>query len=57
VQFVERVGDRSGGVVGHDAKAAKGRLARHLLESQGDVLAALETWDDARFALVLSALT
>jgi hypothetical protein len=57
VQFVERSGDRSSGVVGHDAKAAKGRLARHLLESDGDVVAALDAWDDTRFALVLSPLT
>ena len=43
VQFVERNAARDGGVVGHDAKAAKGRLARHLLEAEGDPLAALET--------------
>jgi len=57
VQFVERGASRAGGVVGHDAKAAKGRLARHLLESTVDPHDALEAWDDARFALVLTPLS
>ena len=56
VQFVERAEDGSRGVVGHDAKAAKGRLARHLLESTADPLDALEQWDDARFRLVVTPL-
>ena len=33
VTFVEQDGSKKGAVVGHDAKAAKGMLARHLLET------------------------
>ena len=47
VSFVEK----SGKVAGHDAKAAKGMLARHLLESSGDVEKALKTWKHPRFTL------
>ena len=47
VSFVEK----SGKVAGHDAKAAKGLLARHLLESRGDPLAALKAWKHPRFRL------
>ena len=47
VSFVEK----SGKVAGHDAKAAKGLLARHLLESRGDPLAALAAWKHPRFRL------
>jgi cytoplasmic iron level regulating protein YaaA (DUF328/UPF0246 family) len=60
VQFVDRDRARadsgSGGVVGHAAKASKGRLVRHLLESTGDPLASLQAWDDDRFALVITPL-
>ena len=47
VGFVEK----SGKVAGHDAKAAKGLLARHLLESSGDPLKALASWTHPRFHL------
>lgn len=47
VTFVEK----SGKVAGHDAKAAKGLLARHLLESNGSPIAALEAWQHPRFTL------
>jgi cytoplasmic iron level regulating protein YaaA (DUF328/UPF0246 family) len=47
VTFVEK----SGKVAGHDAKAAKGLLARHLLESAGSPIDALETWEHPRFTL------
>lgn len=47
VTFVEK----SGKVAGHDAKAAKGLLARHLLESTGAPLDALASWDHPRFTL------
>jgi hypothetical protein len=47
VTFVEK----SGKVAGHDAKAAKGLLARHLLESTGSPIDALETWEHPRFTL------
>lgn len=50
VSFVEK----SGKVAGHDAKAAKGMLARHLLESTGDPIAALKVWKHPRFRLALS---
>jgi len=52
VGFVER----DGKVAGHDAKAAKGRLARHLLVSQDPPLDALGAWHDARFTLTLTPL-
>ena len=47
VTFVEK----SGKVAGHDAKAAKGLLARHLLESPGDPMKALQAWTHPRFHL------
>jgi cytoplasmic iron level regulating protein YaaA (DUF328/UPF0246 family) len=47
VRFVER----SGKVAGHDAKAAKGRLARHLLTSRAHPHRALRSWQDDRFDL------
>jgi cytoplasmic iron level regulating protein YaaA (DUF328/UPF0246 family) len=47
VTFVER----NGKVAGHDAKAAKGRLARHLLSSRAAPPAALRSWRDDRFDL------
>ena len=47
VSFVEK----SGKVAGHDAKAAKGLLVRHLLESSGDPMAALAAWKHPRFTL------
>lgn len=47
VTFVEK----SGKVAGHDAKAAKGMLARHLLESSGDPMTALGAWTHPRFHL------
>jgi hypothetical protein len=47
VTFVEK----SGKVAGHDAKAAKGLLARHVLESTGSPIDALETWEHPRFTL------
>jgi cytoplasmic iron level regulating protein YaaA (DUF328/UPF0246 family) len=47
VTFVEK----SGKVAGHDAKAAKGLLARHLLESTGSPLDALASWEHPRFTL------
>ncbi len=50
VSFVEK----SGKVAGHDAKAAKGMLARYLLESSGDVEKALKTWKHPRFRLNLT---
>ncbi len=58
VTFVERDGSKKGAVVGHDAKAAKGLLARHLLLEAGStpasVRAALTSWQHPRFALSLS---
>ena len=50
VSFVEK----SGKVAGHDAKAAKGLLARHLLESMGNPIAALKSWKHPRFRLSLT---
>ena len=47
VTFVEK----SGKVAGHDAKAAKGLLARHLLASSGDPMTALASWTHPRFHL------
>jgi hypothetical protein len=47
VTFVEK----SGKVAGHDAKAAKGLLARHLLESKEPPAKALASWKHARFRL------
>ncbi len=48
--------DRTGTVAGHDAKAAKGRLARHLLTTRGHPLDALRSWDDPRFDLLLTPI-
>ncbi|MEP7203428.1 MAG: peroxide stress protein YaaA [Ilumatobacteraceae bacterium] len=48
--------DRTGTVAGHDAKAAKGRLARHLIMRRGHPLDALGSWDDARFELMLTPI-
>lgn len=56
VAFVERGDAASGRVVGHDAKAAKGRLARHLLTVDGHPEDALASWSDERFAMVVVAL-
>jgi cytoplasmic iron level regulating protein YaaA (DUF328/UPF0246 family) len=50
VAFVERNG---GAVAGHDAKAAKGRLVRHLLESRAAPTRALKTFTDERFRVVV----
>ena len=47
VSFVET----SGKVAGHDAKAAKGDLVRHLLESKGSPATALASWRHPRFTL------
>ena len=48
--------DRTGTVAGHDAKAAKGRLARHLLTSGGRPIDALRTWADPRFDLLITPI-
>ena len=50
VTFVEK----SGKVAGHDAKAAKGLLARHLLESTSTPDEALRAWKHPRFRLEFS---
>jgi len=47
VSFVEK----SGKVAGHDAKAAKGLLARHLLEKPGDPMEGLRSWTHPRFRI------
>ena len=52
VTFVER----NGKFAGHDAKMAKGRLARHLLTSTGHPLEALQSWTDTRFDLLITPL-
>jgi uncharacterized protein len=52
VAFVER----DGKVAGHDAKVAKGRLARHLLTTPGHPIDALRSWSDDRFDLLISPL-
>lgn len=52
VTFVER----NGKVAGHDAKIAKGRLARHVLSVSGHPMDALQTWTDPRFDLVVTRL-
>ena len=52
VGFVERTGK----VAGHDAKAAKGRLARHLIEWKGHPLDGLDAWADDRFDLTITGL-
>lgn len=53
VTFVERAGRSKGAAVGHDAKAAKGLLARHLLVSRSAPATALASWTHDRFALVI----
>ena len=50
VAFVER----NGKVAGHDAKVAKGRLARHLLTRGGHPMDALRSWTDDRFDLLIT---
>ena len=51
VSFVEANGSNAGVVVGHDAKAAKGLLVRHLLERGGNAEHALASFSHDRFAL------
>jgi uncharacterized protein len=53
VTFVEKSGGTKGAVVGHDAKAAKGLLARHLLTARSKPATALSSWTHDRFALVV----
>ena len=48
--------DRTGTVAGHDAKAAKGRLARHLLTTGGRPIDALLGWVDPRFDLLITPI-
>jgi uncharacterized protein len=48
--------ERSGASGGHAAKAAKGRLARHLLHSPDEPAAALASWSDERFVLEIEEL-
>lgn len=48
--------DRTGLIAGHDAKAAKGRLARHLLTSGGHPADSLQTWADPRFDLLIAPI-
>ena len=43
-------------MAGHDAKAAKGMLARHILTTGGDAIAALRTWRHNRFDLDIAEL-
>ena len=52
VAFVER----NGKVAGHDAKVAKGRLARHLLTTAGTPMDALQSWTDDRFDLLITPI-
>jgi hypothetical protein len=40
---------KSGKAGGHDAKAAKGRLARHLLQGRTDPVQALKSFKDSQF--------
>ncbi len=47
VRFVERSGARA--VAGHEAKAAKGQLVRHLLVVGGDPLVAMSSFEHDRF--------
>ncbi len=55
VSFVERAADRPGKVVGHDAKAAKGALVRHLLTSRAAPARALASFEHERFVLQITA--
>ena len=48
--------ERNGKVAGHDAKVAKGRLARHLLTTGGHPMDALQSWTDERFDLLITPL-
>jgi cytoplasmic iron level regulating protein YaaA (DUF328/UPF0246 family) len=48
--------DRTGTIAGHDAKAAKGRLARHLLTSGVRPIDALLSWVDPRFDLLITPI-
>ncbi len=52
VTFVER----DGKVAGHDAKAAKGDLARHILMIGGDAIAAVHSWRNDRFDLDINEI-
>jgi uncharacterized protein len=56
VRFVEHADPSGARVVGHDAKAAKGRLARHLLTSRAQPERALRSWRDDRFGLLITPL-
>ncbi|MEO5724990.1 MAG: peroxide stress protein YaaA [Ilumatobacteraceae bacterium] len=49
--------ERSGRSAGHDAKAAKGHLASHLLSSRSAPQRALRAWTDDRFVLRLDPLS
>ncbi|MGA0766115.1 MAG: hypothetical protein ACO32R_04935, partial [Ilumatobacteraceae bacterium] len=40
---------KTGKAGGHDAKAAKGRLARHLLLNRNDPFKALKSYKDSQF--------
>jgi len=46
--------NESGRTVGHDAKAAKGLLVRHLLESKAKPAQALASWQHPQFSLELT---
>lgn len=50
VNFAQR-GGASGAAVGHEAKAAKGLLARHLLTSRSKAPSALANWTHDRFEI------
>lgn len=52
ITFVER----NGKVAGHDAKLAKGRLARHLLTSGVHPMEGLQSWTDPRFDLLITPI-
>jgi uncharacterized protein len=54
--FVERSGTRAGTAVGHDAKAAKGLLARHLISAGGDPRDAMASFSHPRFDLRVEEL-
>jgi uncharacterized protein len=49
--------ERSGASGGHAAKAAKGRLAHHLLTHAGEPAEALASWTDERFVLDIDDLS